>query len=91
MRKPAIYIGTSGFSYKHWKEIFYPLEVKPLNWLLYYSERFKITEINATFKKNGRGVGTENTTKFYVLPKDEPLPYPYEKAERAGRKHGKIL
>ncbi len=49
MRKPAIHIGTSGFSYKHWKGIFYPEDLKTNEWLLFYTERFKITEINASF------------------------------------------
>lgn len=49
MRKPAIHIGTSGFSYKHWKSLFYPEDLKATEWLLFYAERFRITEINASF------------------------------------------
>ena len=49
MRKPDIHIGTSGFSYKHWKGLFYPEGLKATGWLLFYAERFKITEINASF------------------------------------------
>lgn len=44
-----IHIGTSGWSYKHWKEIFYPKELKPTEWLTYFANTFSVTEINASF------------------------------------------
>ncbi|WP_160713997.1 DUF72 domain-containing protein [Chitinophaga solisilvae] len=43
------HIGTSGWSYKHWKEIFYPPDLKPAEWLHYYSRFFHVTEINTSF------------------------------------------
>ena len=46
---PAIYIGTSGWSYKHWKEIFYPKDLPEDKWLEYYANNFSITEINTSF------------------------------------------
>lgn len=47
--KGAIHIGTSGWSYKHWKDIFYPPGLKTTQWLTYYSNLFKIAEINTSF------------------------------------------
>jgi uncharacterized protein YecE (DUF72 family) len=44
-----IHIGTSGWSYKHWKNDFYPKEVKQKAWLSYYSQHFSCTEINGSF------------------------------------------
>lgn len=44
-----IYIGTSGWSYNHWKENFYPKEIKSKEWLHYYSSVFSTVEINSTF------------------------------------------
>jgi uncharacterized protein YecE (DUF72 family) len=44
-----IHIGTSGWSYKHWKGIFYPPKVKAADWLSFYAETFKTTEINGSF------------------------------------------
>ncbi len=44
-----IYIGTSGWSYKHWKETFYPPKLKPADYLNFYSEHFSCTEINSSF------------------------------------------
>lgn len=47
--KNRIHIGTSGWSYKHWKEIFYPPKLKTTQWIVFYSQHFKSTEINASF------------------------------------------
>lgn len=44
-----IHIGTSGFSYKHWRNDFYPAGLKPQDYLAYYSTHFSTTEINASF------------------------------------------
>lgn len=44
-----IHIGTSGWSYKHWKNDFYPASVKQKDWLSYYTDHFDITEINGSF------------------------------------------
>ena len=51
-----IFIGTSGFSYKHWKGKFYPEELPASQQLEYYAEHFNSVEINST---------------FYHLPKSE--------------------
>lgn len=46
---PEIHIGTSGWSYAHWKENFYPKGIKPTDWLKYYAETFSTVEVNSTF------------------------------------------
>jgi len=46
---PNILIGTSGFSYPEWKKVFYPEDLPSKNYLNYYAEHFKTTEINNTF------------------------------------------
>jgi uncharacterized protein YecE (DUF72 family) len=43
------YVGTSGYSYKEWKGIFYPEKMSPKDMLRFYSERFGAVEINNTF------------------------------------------
>src|SRR5436305_8439995 len=53
-----LHIGTSGWSYKHWKDIFYPPKLKSTDWLKYYTRFFKTTEIN---------------TSFYHLPKPQTI------------------
>jgi len=44
-----IHIGTSGWVYGEWQEIFYPEDLPQREWLEYYSQRFKTVEVNSTF------------------------------------------
>lgn len=44
-----IYIGTSGWAYKSWANVFYPPELSASQWLRYYTSTFPTVEINATF------------------------------------------
>jgi uncharacterized protein YecE (DUF72 family) len=47
--KGGIHIGTSGWSYKHWKGSFYPEKLPSTEWLPFYAQSFKTTEINGSF------------------------------------------
>jgi uncharacterized protein YecE (DUF72 family) len=49
MKKHRIHIGTSGWSYKHWRITFYPEEVKVKDQFEYYRRFFDTVEINNTF------------------------------------------
>lgn len=44
-----IYVGTSGFSYDHWKGIFYPENLKKEKYLEFYAKNFSCLELNITF------------------------------------------
>jgi len=55
MADGRIYIGTSGWSYKHWRGIFYPQGLKIANELPYYAGQFNTAEIN----------NTEGLTRFF--------------------------
>jgi len=44
-----IRVGTSGWTYPHWKNVFYPAACKKSRWLEYYTEYFDTVELNATF------------------------------------------
>jgi len=44
-----IWFGTSGFSYKEWKPIFYPGDLSDKQFLQYYSTRLNSVEIDYTF------------------------------------------
>jgi uncharacterized protein YecE (DUF72 family) len=48
-RMAGIWFGTSGFSYKEWKPIFYPPDVPEKQFLRYYSRRLNSVEIDYTF------------------------------------------
>ena len=52
----TVYIGTSGWQYRHWRHTFYPQGVAQARWLEFYCERFQIVELN---------------NSFYSLPKEE--------------------
>ena len=42
-------IGCSGFSYKEWKNVFYPPKLPLSEWFTYYSSHFSTLELNFTF------------------------------------------
>jgi uncharacterized protein YecE (DUF72 family) len=46
---PAFFIGTSGWTYDHWKGCFYPQNLPKSRWFDYYASQFSTVEINATF------------------------------------------
>ena len=50
MHSGRLFVGTSGWSYRHWaKGRFYPKGMKSGEWLGYYAERFATAEVNSTF------------------------------------------
>ena len=55
-------IGCSGFSYKDWKDNFYPGDMPGRNWLAHYSGIFPTVELNVTFY---RLPATEVFAKWY--------------------------
>ena len=44
-----IRIGTSGWYYDHWKEVFYPVSLPKSKWFEHYAEHFDTVEVNNTF------------------------------------------
>jgi uncharacterized protein YecE (DUF72 family) len=52
------YIGTSGWNYKHWRNLIYPAKFAQKNWLGFIAERFDTVEVN---------------TSFYRIPKRETI------------------
>ncbi len=49
MAKGKIYVGTSGWNYKHWVGNFYPEDLKQKELLNFYSQRLNTVEINNSF------------------------------------------
>lgn len=45
----TLWIGTSGWQYRHWKGLFYPDRLPQRRWLEHYVERFATVEINNSF------------------------------------------
>ena len=62
-----IRIGTSGWYYDHWKELFYPAGLAKRKWFEYYAQFFNTVEVNNT---------------FYHLPKESTIKRWHEIAPR---------
>ncbi|MBI2938858.1 MAG: DUF72 domain-containing protein [Chloroflexi bacterium] len=45
----AVRVGTSGWSYPHWRSVFYPRDLSADQELAYYARHFDTVEINASF------------------------------------------
>lgn len=44
-----IYLGTSGFMYRHWKKVFYPKDLPQRDWFSFYVKKFNTVELNVSF------------------------------------------
>ena len=44
-----IHLGTSGWYYQDWIELFYPNNLAKKDWLIYYATQFDTVEVNASF------------------------------------------
>src|SRR5262249_53531388 len=49
VKRGKLRIGTSGYYYDHWKEVFYPRNLPKRRWFTYYACHFDAVEINNTF------------------------------------------
>ena len=58
-----IYVGTSGWSYDHWKGIFYESSCPKSKWLQFYAKHFLSVEVNATFYRSMSPLTFENWEK----------------------------
>ena len=54
-----IRIGTSGWVYKHWRQVFYPQGLAQSRWFEFYARHFDTVEINATFYREPRQATVE--------------------------------
>jgi uncharacterized protein YecE (DUF72 family) len=44
-----VWIGTSGWQYRDWRDAFYPHKLPQREWLVHYAEQFGCVEVNNTF------------------------------------------
>lgn len=44
-----IYLGTSGYSYDDWRQVYYPPDLPQGEWLAFYAAEFKAVELNFTY------------------------------------------
>jgi uncharacterized protein YecE (DUF72 family) len=62
-----LHVGTSGYSYKEWKGIFYPEDLPAKDMLAYYATKLPAVEINYTFYRLPQASMIENW-KLQVPP-----------------------
>ena len=56
-----VFVGTSGFNYKHWGNgIFYPKGLSTSKWLEYYCQSYQTVELNVTFYRLPEKLTFEN-------------------------------
>lgn len=48
-KQGAFRVGTSGWSYPHWRGVLYPEEARPADWLGIYANTFGTVELNSSF------------------------------------------
>jgi len=49
LKRGRFFVGTSGWSYNHWRGLFYPADMPPRRWFTHYARYFSTVEINYTF------------------------------------------
>ncbi len=49
MSKGSVFLGTSGWTYDHWKNVFYPEIIPKKQWFEFYCSHFSTVELNASF------------------------------------------
>ena len=69
--KNPIHIGTSGWSYAHWKGTFYPEGAAADQFLTFYAQKFRTVEINNTFyqlpSEEAVKLWRETTSKDFIF------------------------
>jgi uncharacterized protein YecE (DUF72 family) len=70
--------GASGYSFKEWKGVFYPQDMKPEGMLAWYAERLPTVEINNTFYRMPAASVLENWSRT--------VPEPFRFAIKASRR-----
>lgn len=67
----TIYLGTQGWSYKSWNDVFYPHGTPPGSYLAYYATQFKAVEIDSSF------YGTPRKTFLEKWVRDTPAAFQF--------------
>ena len=66
-----VYVGTSGWQYRHWREVFYPKGLPQKAWLEHYTRFFTTVEVNNAFyqlpKESTFAAWAERTPDDFVV------------------------
>jgi uncharacterized protein YecE (DUF72 family) len=72
-----LFIGTSGWNYKHWRNSIYPEKFAARKWLAYMTERFNTVELNTSYY----AIPTENAVRTW----DTTVPHGFRFAAKLWR------
>ena len=81
----TVFVGTSGYAYRHWKGVFYPEELPSHKWLKFYTEHFNSVEINSTFYR----IPKQSTTRGWLKKVPDDFRYTL-KANRGITHYGRL-
>lgn len=62
-----VHVGTSGWMYGDWRDLFYPDGLPQRKWLEYFGQHFKTVEVNSTFYHQMKPATFENWAKIVPL------------------------
>jgi uncharacterized protein YecE (DUF72 family) len=81
---PGLYVGTSAFTAAGWSGSFYPIELKPRDYLSYYASKFDTVEIDSTYYATPSASTVtgwySRTAKDFVFAAKVPQVITHEKA-----------
>jgi len=79
----SLYIGTSAFTAAGWDGSFYPLGMKPADYLTYYATKFNSVEIDSTFYRTPSGATVDGwarkTPEEFIFSVKVPQAVTHEK------------
>jgi uncharacterized protein YecE (DUF72 family) len=93
--KAEFWVGTSGWSYKHWRGRFYPEELPTTKWFDHFSEHFRTVELNNSFyrlpKAQTWGKWRKQAPPGFCFAIFQPFPHPHQTAGRLRRAAEAVL
>ena len=67
-----VLVGTSGWQYRHWRDVFYPAGVPQRLWLEHYAKRFPTVENNGSFYRLPAGTSSSSAASWLVVSARSP-------------------
>ena len=89
VRHTTVWIGTSGWSYRHWEKTFYPDGQRAREHLPFYARQFCTVELNYSYyrlpdRKTFENWRTAVPNRVSVRRQSKPLSDAHEEAEGSG-------
>lgn len=81
-----ILVGTSGYSYKDWKSVFYPPELPQDRWLDHFADQFQFCELNFSYYRMPSYTQMQRYTDYpvrFAIKAHQSLTHERENAEQS--------